>query len=705
MLITIKGSQMECVKKSWVAAFLLIGLFYFSSAAENDPGLNVYYGEIPEGDRILFVAPDGDNENEGTEEHPWATLDYAVSQVQQGDVIVLRGGVYFHDDIIRINTPQGTEQQRIVVTAYPGEIPILDFSIQPKERDYHGIRLNANYWHLIGITIRNASHNGIRMDGAFNILEQLTAYGNHDTGIHLAGGALGNLIKNCDSFHNFNYDPARTPRIGNNADGFGAKFLIGPGNVFHGCRAWENSDDGFDFWEAANTIVVENCWAFGNGDASVFDNPDNFEGNGNGFKLGGNNVRGDHIVKRSVAFENFGASGNAKGFDFNNNPGAMTLIHNTAFNNGRNFVFPLQPSDTPSVFLNNLSALPANFHTQITPDALQAGNSWQHEMEVTEDMFLSVDTELAKGPRQQDGSLPEIELFRPAPESFVVDGGVAIAEPFYGSAPDMGAYEYVTGEPVDPWIARGEGDFIGDLVIYDMENAQNWEILDAFEPGMEAFGDRDYTISSVPGLLIIDEWLRPSMESRTKSYLEIQAEFELLQERHIFIAHSDRVTNKPAWLSDYKQTDMKITIRESEEVERELTIYSREANAGETITLGKNSIDGTTGSLMYLAMVGTIDPVTVDASTELPEEFVLLQNYPNPFNPSTTIEYKVPHRTQVTITVYDVMGRQIAELVNGDHEPGMYSFVWNARSLPSGVYYYRIAAGEYSDVKNLMLLK
>src|SRR5690606_13163732 len=236
-----------------------------------------------------------------------------------------------------------------------------------KVRDVHGIRLNANGWHIIGITLRYASHNGIRIDGSYNILEQVTAYGNHDTGIHMAGGASHNLIKNRDSFRNFNYDPARNNNapIGGNADGFGAKFEIGPGNRFVGCRAWENSDDGFDLWEAEGTIVIDSSWAFRNGVAEVFGNPVGFQGNGNGFKLGGGGVITAHVVTRCIAFDNRGASGNAKGFDFNNNPGAMTLIHNTAYDNPRNFVFSrTDPPSGQSVFLNNLS-VKTKLHAQL----------------------------------------------------------------------------------------------------------------------------------------------------------------------------------------------------------------------------------------------------------------------------------------------------------------------------------------------------
>jgi hypothetical protein len=698
---------MKYGKKMWVAVILLFGLLNHVMANEDDPGLNVYYGEIPAGDRIFFIAPDGDNNNSGTPEEPWASLDYAMTQTQPGDVFVLRGGIYYHDE--RINITGYYEGNPVTIVAYPGEVPVLDFSSMPKDHsntNYIGMRITAWYVHIIGITVRYAGNNGIRMDGSHNILEQVTAYGNNDTGIHMASNASYNLIRNSDSFHNFN----ETGRVGNNADGFSAKFDILPGNKFYGCRAWENSDDGFDFWRAANTIVVENCWAFGNGDASVFGNPDNFEGNGNGFKLGGDNVRGDHIVIRSVAFDNIGyfsdgRTRNAKGFDFNNNPGAMTLIHNTAFNNGRNYVFPIQPNDEQSFFINNLSVLPVNLHAQLPLHAVVVGNSWQYETDVTADMFLSIDTEPAKGPRQEDGSLPDIDLLRPVPDSFIVNGGVAIAEPFYGTAPDIGAYEYGDGELVDPWIARGSGNIISGLIVYDMENASNWEILDEFIPDTEAFGDRDYTIASIPGLITVDEWLRTSMESRTKNYLGVYGEFEITESKHVMIAHPDRVTSKPEWLAEYEASDLKIVISESDEIHRELTIYFREAGAGELISLGKNSNDGTTSSLMYLVMVGTIDPVSVDALPDIPTDFALLQNYPNPFNPSTTIKYHVPHRTNVSIKIYDVMGREITELVNGYHEAGSHSVVWNANSFTSGVYYYRITADDYSDVRRLLLLK
>ncbi len=107
-----------------------------------------------------------------------------------------------------------------------------------------------------------------RIHGSHNVIERCVAFENRLTGIHLEDGAY-NLIKNNDSFRNFNL----RRRVGNMADGFAAKYEgLGPGNVFYGNRAWENSDDGFDLWMASSVIKVENNWSFGNGDRHVFIN-------------------------------------------------------------------------------------------------------------------------------------------------------------------------------------------------------------------------------------------------------------------------------------------------------------------------------------------------------------------------------------------------------------------------------------------------
>jgi hypothetical protein len=89
-------------------------------------------------------------------------------------------------------------------------------------------------------------------------------------------------------------------------------------------------------------------------------------------------------------------------------------------------------------------------------------------------------------------------------------------------------------------------------------------------------------------------------------------------------------------------------------------------------------------------------------------DFALLQNYPNPFNPSTHIEYKIPsgmNSVHVTLTVYDILGNEVAVLVNEDKTPGNYDIDFNSRILSSGTYIYRLTAGNYSSMKKMLVLR
>jgi hypothetical protein len=106
----------------------------------------------------------------------------------------------------------------------------------------------------------------------------------------------------------------------------------------------------------------------------------------------------------------------------------------------------------------------------------------------------------------------------------------------------------------------------------------------------------------------------------------------------------------------------------------------------------------TVGNFSSLTDVG-------DISSELPTEFSLQQNYPNPFNPSTTIKYQLPMTSAVTLKVYDLLGREVATLVNARQSAGQYSVQWNASKSSSGVYFYRLQAGSFVKTSKLILLK
>ncbi|MFC1725670.1 T9SS type A sorting domain-containing protein [candidate division KSB1 bacterium] len=101
-----------------------------------------------------------------------------------------------------------------------------------------------------------------------------------------------------------------------------------------------------------------------------------------------------------------------------------------------------------------------------------------------------------------------------------------------------------------------------------------------------------------------------------------------------------------------------------------------------------------------------LDKRSITSATNLvPKKFDISQNYPNPFNPSTDIKFQLPEASKVTLKVYDMLGREVAELINGNRNAGYHSVTFNAVNLPSGVYIYKIRAGKFTDVKKMILMK
>jgi nitrous oxidase accessory protein NosD len=102
------------------------------------------------------------------------------------------------------------------------------------------------------------------------------------------------------------------------------------------------------------------------------------------------------------------------------------------------------------------------------------------------------------------------------------------------------------------------------------------------------------------------------------------------------------------------------------------------------------------------------DSVTVSIDNEMPEipnRFALAQNYPNPFNASTVIRYSLPEPSDVIIEIYDILGRKVETLVQGEQQAGYHQVIWNAGKRSSGMYFYRIEAGEYTETRKMVLLK
>ena len=117
--------------------------------------------------------------------------------------------------------------------------------------------------------------------------------------------------------------------------------------------------------------------------------------------------------------------------------------------------------------------------------------------------------------------------------------------------------------------------------------------------------------------------------------------------------------------------------------------------------------DGTARpALLWLAQYVSANPMDVKGSTlQLPSSYELKQNFPNPFNPTTNIQYSLPKASTVTLKVYDILGRLVQTLVKSEQNPGNYSVTFNAQNFSSGVYFYQLQAGGFTETKKLMLLK
>ena len=110
---------------------------------------------------------------------------------------------------------------------------------------------------------------------------------------------------------------------------------------------------------------------------------------------------------------------------------------------------------------------------------------------------------------------------------------------------------------------------------------------------------------------------------------------------------------------------------------------------------------GSGSAYVYSGIIVSID----NERAGLPTEFTLSQNHPNPFNPVTVIEYTLPIRSEVNLTIFNLSGEKVALLFNGTVPAGNHRVTWDASSLASGVYFYRLQAGDFVETKKMLLIK
>jgi hypothetical protein len=420
--------------------------------------------------------------------------------------------------------------------AYPGESPILDFRGETYNGSsgQRGINVSGAYWHIKGLTVQYAADNGIIVSGSNNTIEQVIARQNQDSGF-LIGTSNGsrpsnNILLNCDSYGNFDFD-----KIGENADGFAAKERgLGTGNVINGARSYDNGDDGFDFWQAESGVTVMNSWSFHNGIASVFNNPIGFNGDGNGIKLGHDS--GKHVLENMLVWGNpangVDVNGNATALETDSNPALIAhgvKVYNvtSAMNGGKNFQFDENPTTasppTAHILRNNVSysgsttivtGNTADHNTFAGPGGAPAGlgatavdfisttvpvTTWDsfHPAATGGDRSGTTTplyaTGAAVGPRQADGSLPAIDFLKLAPGSHLIDAGVDVGLPYNGAAPDLGWFENGAPSPALPGDYNADGSVdAADYAVWRATRNTSVTLPNDVTPGV--VDDSDYTV-------------------------------------------------------------------------------------------------------------------------------------------------------------------------------------------------------------------
>jgi uncharacterized repeat protein (TIGR02059 family) len=397
-----------------------------------------------------YVATNGNDNNPGTIDKPFFTLNKAWTVVAAGDIVYMRGGTYSYTSQQRLLGKNGTAGNLIKIWAYPGEVPTISKGSGWTWTSYRaGVYFSGNYVHFRGIKIthfeQGDSYVWCNMRGEdFNhcIFEDLE-FAYSGLGSYMTGKCDDNLFLNCD-WHD-QYDPITAGESGTpyeNGDGCNFENVAAGGrNTFRGCRFWNCTDDGLDVYNNDSYLLVENCWAWNCGYAK--DNT-TIGGDGNGFKLGPVTMSAPTTVLRKIvnciAYKN-----QSWGFQENNANCNMELYNNASYKNsfsgnwGGGFHFNKAGIAYP--IKNNISYLDSPDNVDLGTLTNVKNNTWNGSVTVTNTDFVSLDgTELALQ-RKADGSLPDINFMHLVALSDLIDKGVDAGLPFSGIAPDLGAFE------------------------------------------------------------------------------------------------------------------------------------------------------------------------------------------------------------------------------------------------------------------------
>ena len=425
-----------------------------------------------------YVAPNGTDTNAGTITTPVESIKRAQELASSGDTVYIRGGIYTmrEDQIAEYNSIWAyvtkLDKSGISYLAYPNETPVFDYkNIKPANYRIFaffvtGSNIRVKGIEVTGVQVTILTHTQSEcfdIQGSNITLEQIKMHDGMAIGVYMTKGS-NNLILNCDAYNN--YDSVSESGAGGNTDGFGFHLKKGSvNNVIRGCRAWYNSDDGFDLINNAEAVIIENCWAFNNGYSISGSNYFVSRGDGNGFKAGGYGAGGTSyatitssfvpIPKNTIRFC-LAVRNKQSGFYANHHLDGNYWYNNTAYKNKRNFnmlnCVALNETDFATdgpgwnhTMANNLgfAGITSELENIDKPRCFLTSNYFDlSAITVNSSDFLSVDETLLTAPRQADGSLPKNDFLKLKAGSDIIDAGSDIGFTYRGIAPDLGCFEF-----------------------------------------------------------------------------------------------------------------------------------------------------------------------------------------------------------------------------------------------------------------------
>lgn len=394
-----------------------------------------------------YMSPEGDDNADGRSvASAKATLGQAQRLLQPGDTLFVLPGVYKPVTVAKTEKPgpyavfydlslSGEKGRPIViagVTDAKGNRPVFDLSGAPAGVRVTGFllsgqRLVLKNFDVTGIPVTRTDHTqseNIRISGgAWNTVENVACHDGMGIGVYINKNSHHNLIVNCDGYNQYDpvsdIDPRTGKGSGGNNDGFGCHVKGGmDGNMFIGCRAWNNTDDGFDLINCYSPVTFAYSLAMRNGyDAQGVSRAD-----GNGFKAGVFGMKPRDIAlhegkaPRHTVEHNVAIANKANGLYANHHLGGIDFRNNTAVNN-RNYNYSMVNRRGPAsadnrdvdgyghTVRNNVSHSATDRHTAWMTTASDIGDNF-----MVESPNVKPDMEALTAPRRRDGMLSDLTL-------------------------------------------------------------------------------------------------------------------------------------------------------------------------------------------------------------------------------------------------------------------------------------------------------